>query len=121
MNLLRDTARVLFRFVVVWVLDIVALLLTAAIFPGIGFSGDRGLLVVATAAAFLFGIVTALIRPLFLLLALPFGLITIFLVGIFLNAIALLLTSYLLPRFVIAGPLDAFLGGSSDAFSRWNA
>lgn len=110
MNLIRDLARALFRFVVVWVLDTLSLLLTAAIFPGIGFVPNQDVFVVAAAAAFLLGIVNFLVRPLILLLALPFGLIAIFLVGLILNALALAITSQIVTGFYVNSWLDAFLG-----------
>lgn len=110
LTFIRELAHTLFRFVVVWMLDTIALLLTSALVPGISFDATRNTLVVATAAAFLLGIVNFLIRPLILLLALPFGLIAIFLVGLFLNALALFITSQLLVGFTINSWLDAFVG-----------
>jgi uncharacterized membrane protein YvlD (DUF360 family) len=110
MNTIRELARLVFRFVIVWVVDTASLLLTAAIFTGIGFQGDRPVLIVAAAAAFLLGIVNFLIRPIILLLALPFGFIAIFAVGFFLNAIALLITANLIPGFYVDSWLDALLG-----------
>lgn len=110
MNLIRDLARTFLRFIVVWIVDTASLLLTAVLVPGIRFTGDRNLLVVATSAAFLLGIVNFLIRPLILLLALPFGFIAIFLVGLFLNAVALVITANILPGLVVSSWLDAFFG-----------
>lgn len=110
MNPIRAFARQLFRFVVVWLLDGVSLLLTAAIMPGIGFEGARDVFVVAASAAFLLGIVNFLIRPLILLLALPFGFIAIFIVSFFLNAIGLWITANLVEGFFVQTWLDAFLG-----------
>lgn len=110
MNLIRTLARQLFRFAVVWLVDGVSLLLTAALLPGLGFEGERNVLVVATSAAFLLGIVNLLIRPLILLLALPFGFIAIFIIGFFLNALGLWITSNLVEGFFVRTWLDAFLG-----------
>ncbi|TAH53615.1 MAG: hypothetical protein EYC68_02400 [Chloroflexota bacterium] len=110
MNSLHSLARQLFRFLVVWLVDGISLLFTAAIFPGIGFDGTRNIFAVAASAAFLLGIVNFLIRPVILLLALPFGFIAIFFVGFFLNAIALIITSNLLQGFYVNSWLDAFLG-----------
>jgi uncharacterized membrane protein YvlD (DUF360 family) len=110
MSLIRDLARTAFRFVVVWVLDIASLLFTAALLPGIGFSDPQNLFTIAAAAAFLLGIVNFIIRPLILLLALPFGFIAIFLIGFFLNAIALAITSQIVTGFYVNTWLDAFLG-----------
>ena len=51
-----------------------------------------------------------LIRPVILLLALPFGFIAIFIVGFFLNAVALLITAQLLIGFHINNWWEAFIG-----------
>ncbi len=116
MNAIRSIARQLFRFVVVWLLDGISLLLTAAILPGIGFDGSRNMLVVAVSAAFLLGIVNFLIRPIILLLALPLGFIAIFIVGFFLNAIGLWITANLVEGFFVLTWWDAFLGSIILAF-----
>ena len=65
----------LIRFLAVWFVDTVALLLTARVIPGISFQtdGEVSVYVVATAAALLLGIVNLLLRPLILLLAMPLG------------------------------------------------
>ena len=102
------------RFIVLWAVDAVSLLITSAIVPGIYFqsAGATGSnLVLAAAAAFMLGIVNLLIRPLILLLTLPLGLIVMVVVGIFANAIALKITSSLLPQFVVTDWWAAFLGG----------
>ncbi len=57
------------------------------------------------------GIVNLLIRPLILLLALPLGFFVIFGVGFVVNAVAILITSALLPAFQVDGFVAAFLGG----------
>ncbi len=110
MNSIRLLAHQLFRFIVVWILDGVSLLFTALILPGIGFDRTENILVVAASAAFLLGIVNFLIRPLILLLALPFGFIAIFIVGFFLNALALWITGELVPGMNVHTWFDAFLG-----------
>jgi len=74
------------------------------------------ILVVATAAALLLGIVNLIIRPLILLLAMPLGWVVIFLLGFFINAVVLMITSALLPGFEVNGWWSAFLGGLILAF-----
>ena len=93
--------------------DIVSLLVTAAILPGFAFQPIEGrpALIVAVAAALLLGLVNLLIRPIILLLALPLGLVAIALVGFFVNAVALRITASLLPGFAIDNWLVAFAGG----------
>ena len=106
-------AKSVIRFLVVWLVDGISLLITAWIFPGISFSAaDAGTaLLEAIAAAFLLGIVNLLIRPLILLLARPLGFIVVFVIGFFVNALALLITSWLLPSFQVDSLLDAIIGG----------
>ena len=107
---IRQFVRFLFRFAVLWLVDAVSLLITAAILPGMAFSEVAGYppWVVAVSAAFVMGLVNLLIRPLILLLARPFGFFVMFGVGFFVNAIVLWITANLLaPAFVINGLLEA--------------
>jgi len=102
----------LIRFLVVWAVDTIALLATAKILSGFHFVEFEGASIwaEAAAAAFLLGAINFLIRPLILLLAVPFGMIFVFLIGLFVNAIALMLTANLLPAFQIDNWGWAFLG-----------
>ncbi len=113
MDAVRDTARFVYRLVVLWIVDVISLLLTAAILPGIALESAEGqpVLVVAVAAAFLLGLVNLLIRPVILLLALPLGLIAVSLVGFVVNTVALRITAVLLPGFVIDNWWGAFVAG----------
>lgn len=108
MKPIRYAARVSFRLVVVWLVDMVSLAVAAGILPGIVVGSDVAEL---AAAALLLGIVNLLIRPIVLLLALPFGFVAVFAVGFFVNALALLIASRLLPVFEVTGPWSAFAGG----------
>ncbi len=112
MNAIRHYLRFLLRLLVVWFVDTLSLLLTAAILPGFAIIGIGGVsqLGVAAAAAFLLGIVNLLIRPLVLLLSLPFGFIAVFVAGFFVNAVVLRITASLLPGFQIDAWLTAFIG-----------
>lgn len=105
-------ARAVLRFIVVWIIDTLSVGLTALLFPGIALRSEAGTwpLLIAFAAAFLLGIVNLLIRPLLLLLALPFGFLALFVFSLFLNAVALMITSRLLPAFYVDGWVSAFLG-----------
>jgi uncharacterized membrane protein YvlD (DUF360 family) len=113
MDAVRDTARFVYRLAVLWIVDVISLLVTAAILPGFELQAvdGRSVLVVAVAAALLLGIVNLLIRPVILLLALPLGLIAVALVGFVVNTIALKITSALLPGFVIDNWWVAFFAG----------
>jgi uncharacterized membrane protein YvlD (DUF360 family) len=113
MTALRRLARLFFRFVVVWVVDIVSLIATAAVFPAISLGGipGEGGAPVAVAAALVLGVVNLLIRPLVLLLGLPFGFFATFGLGLVANAAALKIAAGLLPGFEVNSWLAAFLGG----------
>lgn len=113
MDAVRDSARFVYRLIVLWIVDVVSLLVTAAILPGFALEPveGRSVLAVAVAAAFLLGLVNLLIRPAILLLALPLGLIAVSLLGFFVNTIALRITAQLLPGFVIDNWWVAFAAG----------
>jgi uncharacterized membrane protein YvlD (DUF360 family) len=113
MKTLARLVRQFIRFLVVWFVDTISLLLTAWIISGISINpvGGFSAFVTATAAALLLGIVNLLIRPLILLLAVPLGWIVIFLVGFIINAITLMITAALLPGLEVNGLWNAFLGG----------
>jgi uncharacterized membrane protein YvlD (DUF360 family) len=105
--------RYVLRFLVLWTVDALSLIVTAALVPGVGFSGAGiGLIFLeALAAAFVLGVVNLLIRPLVLLLARPLGWIAVFLIGFVVNALALLITSAILPDFQLTTVLSAFVAG----------
>ncbi len=105
--------RMIVRFLVVWFVDAVSLLVTAWIIPGISIQpqGELPVIVIAVAASLLLGIVNLLVRPLILMLAIPLGWIVLFLMGFFINAITLMITSGLLPGFNVSSWGAAFFGG----------
>jgi uncharacterized membrane protein YvlD (DUF360 family) len=113
MGAVRDAARAAYRLVVLWLVDIVSVLVTAALLPGFALQAEAGrsVLVVAVAAAFLLGLVNLLLRPAILLLALPLGLIAVSLIGFVVNTVALRVTAGLLPGFVIENWGVAFAAG----------
>jgi putative membrane protein len=113
MKSIANLFRLLVRFLVVWFVDTISLLITAWVISGISLHpvGGVSVFVVATAAALLLGVVNLLIRPLILLLAVPLGWVVIFLVGFVINALVLMITSALLPGFEVNGLWPAFIGG----------
>ncbi|MEI2756025.1 MAG: phage holin family protein [Chitinophagaceae bacterium] len=113
MTSVSSITKTVLRFLLVWGIDALSLLVTAAIFPGISFVEPDPLLILRDtfAAAFLLSIVNLMIRPIVLLLARPLGFIAVFILGFLVNALALLLTSQLLPVFQVSGWLGAIVGG----------
>lgn len=90
-------------------INAIALAITAAILPGITTSGDIGSLVVV---ALIFGVVNAIVKPIAILLTLPFTIITFGLFIFVINGLMLLLTSSLSGgRLEVAGLGTAILGG----------
>ena len=105
--------RAILRFLVVWFVDTISILVTAWVVSGITIQAvqSQGSFIVATAAALLLGIINFLIRPLLLLIAVPLGWIVVFLAGFIINAVTLMLTSALLPGFTVNSWWSAFIGG----------
>ncbi|MCJ7658097.1 MAG: phage holin family protein, partial [Anaerolineales bacterium] len=113
MNSIKHLAHLVYRFVVLWIVDVISLLATAWIIPGININpvDSRPMLVVAVSAAFLLGIVNLLVRPLILLLTLPLGFFVMFAIGFLINAIVLRITAGLLLGFEVTSWWTAFFGG----------
>lgn len=112
MTRLSKLARVLRRFLLVWAVDAVSLVITAALLPGMAIlsvSGRPAWLVAAVAALTL-GLLNFIARPIILLAARPFGLVATLVVGFFINALALWSTAALLPGFDLQGILPAIVG-----------
>ena len=112
MHLVRSVARWLFRFMVLWFVDALSIMVTAQLLSSVNLEPTNGSIwITAAAAAFMLGIVNLLIRPIILLLALPFGVIPVLVFGFLANAIAIVITSNLLPTFQVADFGAAFIAG----------
>ena len=101
-------SRLLLRLII----NAAALWVAAALVPGIRFAAEGptpigSLLLVA----FIFGLVNAIIKPVLALATCPFYLLTLGLFTFVVNALMLMLTSWLAgPRFVVDGFWAALLG-----------
>jgi uncharacterized membrane protein YvlD (DUF360 family) len=114
MYAIRTFLRAFLRFLVIWVLSAVSLMITDWLLPGISLNAipPYSQWVVALAAAFVLGLVNLLVRPLILLLAVPLGFIVLFVAGFFINAVMLRITANLMDGgLVVDGWLPAILGG----------
>ena len=114
MHAIRAFLRYTVRFLVVWLIATASLLITNWLLPGITITSAPGTpaWVIAAAASLVLALVNLFIRPVLLLLAVPFGFIAVFLAGFFVNAVMLRITSNLIgPTFDVAGWLPAILGG----------
>ncbi len=103
-NTIKTVALYLVRFAILWVVDALSLLLAAWIMPGITIQAvdNTPRFLVAISAALMIAIVNLLVRPAILLLARPLGWIALFVVGFFVNAVVLWITSWLLPGFDVS-------------------
>lgn len=85
------------KIIIKWLISSVSLILVSYLIPGFGFDS----FVIVLIAAFIFGIVNAIIRPLVLILTLPINIITLGLFTFVINALMLWLTHKLVPGFYI--------------------
>jgi putative membrane protein len=103
------------RFLARLLLNAVAIVIAAWFVPGVHVSGPAPALI----AGVLLGFVNALVRPLLLLLTLPFTLLTLGLFIFVVNAMCFGLTAALVPGFSLDGFFAAFLGALVVAIVSW--
>lgn len=100
------------RFILRLSINIIAILVAVSIVPGLQLEADWWGL---AAVAFIFGLINTGIRPLLLLLALPFVVLTLGFFMLLINAMMLYLTSWLAEgfgiRLIIESFVSAILGG----------
>lgn len=89
-----------------FLLSAAALGLTVRILPGLHVDGLRPLLI----SALILGVLNAVIRPVLILLTLPFNILTLGLFTFVVNAAMLGATAYIEKGFHIDGVLDALVG-----------
>jgi putative membrane protein len=94
------------KFLVTWLLSVLALVLTAYLVPGIQIEGFQ----TAIVAAAVMGLLNATVRPILVLLTLPLTFITLGLFLIVINAITLGLVSLLVPGFTISNLFAGLIG-----------
>ena len=102
-------------FVLRWLVTAVAVLVAAKLIPGISYDGFSALL----GASLLLGIINAIVRPILLLLSLPFIIVTMGLFIFVVNALLMLLVSALIPTFHVDGFGSAFFGSIIVSLVSW--
>jgi putative membrane protein len=102
-------------FVIRWLVTTIAVLVAAHLIPGINYDGWGALL----GASLLLGIINAFVRPILLLLSLPFIIVTMGLFIFVINALLLLLVSKIVPAFQVAGFWSAFFGAIIVSLISW--
>lgn len=103
------------NLLIIWMLNALALIAVANFVPGIHVDGFLAALV----AAFLLGLVNALIRPLLLLLTLPVTLLTLGLFIFVINGALFWLVGSVLRGFVVDGFWQGVLGAVLYSIFSW--
>ncbi|MFL6133374.1 MAG: phage holin family protein [Nocardioidaceae bacterium] len=113
------------RFLIWVVVNALALAVATGLLPGITLTGvTKGDQVVTLVlVALVFGVVNAIVRPVVMLLSIPFIILTLGLLIFVINALMLLLTSWLSGQlglgFHVDGLVTAILGGVIVAVATW--
>jgi putative membrane protein len=102
-------------FVIRALVNAVAIFLAPYVVPGIAVDS----LVTAALAGLVLGLVNAIVRPVLVVLTLPFTLVTLGLFLLLLNAFCLWLTSVLVDGFTVQGFRAAFLGALFVSVVSW--
>ncbi|NLB52335.1 MAG: phage holin family protein [Syntrophomonadaceae bacterium] len=87
-----------------WLLNIIAILITSYLIPGFELS-----FIGAVLGSIILGIVNAVIRPILIILTLPLNIMTLGLFTLVINGFMLWLTAYTVPGFHISGFGSAIL------------
>lgn len=95
------------RILVSWLVNAVALYVTAWIVPGILISGGLGPLLLA---ALVIGLINAIVRPVAVVLTLPITVLTLGLFYLVLNGLLFYLAAAVTPGFALSGLWAAVLG-----------
>ena len=103
------------RFALTLLLNGVAVFVAAHVVPGITVQSPTSALI----AGVILGVVNALVRPVLILLTLPFTLITLGLFLFVVNAICLGLVAWLVPGFSLSGFLAALAGAIVISVVSW--
>ena len=100
------------HFIIRLFVNAMALWVAALILPGIHFAGsETNSIINVLIVALIFGLVNAIIKPLLAFVTCPFYILTLGLFTFVVNALMLMLTSWLVgPRFVVEGFWTAFFG-----------
>ena len=103
-------------FLVRWIITAIAVMAVAWVFPNLIRYDTIGALL---GASLLLGIINAFVRPVLLLLSLPFIIVTMGLFIFVVNALLLLLVSQMVPQFQVQGFWHAFFASILISIVSW--
>jgi putative membrane protein len=95
------------KTIIHFIVSALAILITAYLLPGVHVSGFFAALVLAI----VLGAINMILRPVLILLTLPLTIVTLGLFVLVINALLVLLASYIVPGFTVAGFWPAFFFG----------
>lgn len=95
------------NFVIRLIVNALALSVAAYVVPGIRLSGGAVALLLV---AFVFGVVNAILKPILMVLSIPFILVTLGLFAFVVNGLMLMLTAAMTQHLEVSGLLAAILG-----------
>ena len=102
-------------FLIRWLVTTIAVFAAEKIIPGIHCNSAGALL----GASLLLGIVNAFVRPILLLLSIPFIIVTMGLFILVVNALMLMLVAQIVPSFSVDGFWNAFFGSMVISLVSW--
>ena len=102
-------------FLIRWLVTTIAVFAAEKIIPGIHCHSAGALL----GASLLLGIINAFVRPILLLLSIPFIILTMGLFILVVNALMLMLVAQIIPSFAVDGFWSAFFGSIVISFVSW--
>jgi putative membrane protein len=103
------------RFLLVWILNAVALLIVAYLFPGVQVLDWKA----AAVAALVLGLVNMLVKPVLVLLTLPITIVTLGLFLLVINALLFWAVASVVPGFHVTGFWAALLGAVLYSLVTW--
>lgn len=102
-------------FLIRWLVTTIAVFAAEKIIPGIHCHSAGALL----GASLLLGIINAFVRPILLLLSIPFIIVTMGFFILVVNALMLMLVAQIIPEFAVDGFWSAFFGSIVISFVSW--
>ena len=103
------------RFLLVWILNAVALLVVAYVFPNVQIADWKA----AAIAALVLGLVNTLVKPVLVILTLPITVLTLGLFLLVINALLFWAVASLVPGFAVTGFWAALFGALLYSIVAW--
>lgn len=103
------------KIIINWVVSALAIIVAAYVLPGVHVSGFLAALVLAV----VLGAINLILRPILVILTLPISILTLGLFVLVINALLIMLATYIVPGFYVASFGWALLFGIVLAIVNW--